>query len=322
MTIFAFVALTALGQAGPGQPPGAVGLENPNLATDTAAGWMGTTASADAGETQALRSFFGQGVVRRIAADRRHVTIHHREIPGFMPEMTMEFSVRLTNELDRIAPGAGVTFHLLVGKEEAWIEDLQLGGRAAEPVLGPPGAPASPVSELKAGDPWPDGTVLTEEGRRMRFSDFRGRTVALSFFFTRCPLPDYCPRMNRNFAKTLDLLQAGAGPRTDCVFLSVSFDPEFDTPGQLAAYARSYRECPPAAWVFAAAPPETLARLPRRLGLSVTREGGGISHNLRTVVLDPRGRVFRQFTGNTWTPEELAQAMQLAAQSPTTEKRP
>jgi protein SCO1/2 len=115
--------------------------------------------------------------------------------------------------------------------------------------------------------------------------------------------------LNKNFAEARALLPAA---QSNYVFLSVSFDPDFDTPGLLAAYAKNYRIGYTNQWVFAAAPPQTVAHLPRRLGLSINRLGGGITHNLRTVVLDRYGKVYRQFDGNNWTSQDLANAMQQA----------
>jgi protein SCO1/2 len=110
------------------------------------------------------------------------------------------------------------------------------------------------------------------------------------------------------------LLPSASSAQTNYFFLSISFDPDFDTPDRLAAYAQSYRKGDRDQWLFTAASPDTLDKLPRRLGLSVKRQGDGISHNLRTVVLDPQGRVYRQFDGNNWTSQELASAMQQANQ--------
>ena len=259
-----------------------------------------------------------RGVVERLDLAQRRVMIHHQEIPGYMAAMTMDFEVRNTQELAAVSPGSEITFDLLVGEREAWIENLHCVGHVT-----PPPAPAGPFDpaalELKAGDRWPDAELLAEDGRRIRFSDFKGRAVAVNFFFSRCPLPDYCPRLNRNFAAARALL---SGPPSNYVFLSVSFDPDFDTPERLAAYAQSYREGSTNQWLFAAAPAPALAHLPRRLGLSLSRLGGGITHNLRTVILDPQGKVYRQFNGQNWTPRELAEALGHAGQpsTPTTSK--
>jgi protein SCO1/2 len=167
--------------------------------------------------------------------------------------------------------------------------------------------------ELQPGDVLPDGILRSESGTMVRFSDFRGQAVAFTFFFTRCPLPDYCLRMNRNFAAARAILLADAHAPTNWQFLSISFDPEFDQPEVLTSYAQLYRGQDVRHWLFATAYPETLRALAPRLDLMVMHQGGSISHNLRTVVIDPQGRITAQFDGNTWTPQQLADALRRAA---------
>ena len=122
--------------------------------------------------------------------------------------------------------------------------------------------------------------------------------------------------MGNNFAKARDLILAQPNAPTNWQFLSISFDPEYDTPTALRSYARSYRHDNSDRWLFAAASLKVLATLAPELDLMFAREeGGSISHNLRTVVLDPQGRVHRQFDGNQWTPEALAEALLDAAKS-------
>jgi protein SCO1/2 len=168
-------------------------------------------------------------------------------------------------------------------------------------------------SELKPGDLLPDGTLMTETGSEIHFSDFRGRALAFTFFFTRCPLPDFCPRMNRNFAETRQLLLSDASAPTNWQFLSISFDPNYDQPDVLSRYAGVYRGDDARHWLFATASTNTLANLAPRLDLMVLHQGANISHNMRTVVLDPQGRIASQFDGNTWTPQQLADAIVQAA---------
>ena len=139
--------------------------------------------------------------------------------------------------------------------------------------------------------------------------------MALTFFFTRCPLPNYCPLMNRNFAQTRKLLLANPKAPANWEFLSISFDPEFDQPGVLSSYAGFYRDNNADRWLFAAAPPATLAQLAPPLGLVVMRQDSNISHNLRTVVVDPQGRLYRQFNDNLWTPQQLAEAIRDASRA-------
>ena len=256
-----------------------------------------------------------QGLVREIDLDRHKAVIRHEAIPGYMPAMTMEFNVRDTNELSGIAVGDTVTFRLTVSEETHWIDQLSKVASAtnSDSVVKPQITP-SQISELKPGDFLPDYELIGESGKTVRFSEFRGKVVAFTFIFTRCPLPDYCPRMGSNFAKARELMLANTYAPTNWQFLSISFDPDFDKPAVLSSYANFYRKDNADRWLFAAAPISSLVQLAPRLDLMVNREAGGsISHNLRTVVLDTQGRIYRQFDGNQWTPSELAQALVDAA---------
>jgi protein SCO1/2 len=154
---------------------------------------------------------------------------------------------------------------------------------------------------------------VAEDGRQIHFSDFRGQAVAFTFFYTRCPLPNYCPLMNRNFSAARDMISSTSGAPTNWEFLSISFDPENDTPQVLTTFGGYYRGENPNHWLFAAVYTNTLATLAPALDLMVVHQGSSISHNLRTVVLDPHGCIFRQFDGNQWTPQELAEALMEAA---------
>ena len=277
--------------------------------------WMlvaagGSTACA---EDQTLHSYPARGVVEKIAPDRRQVTIHHQDIPGYMMEMTMDFPVKDTNELNGISVGDKITFTLVVSPTSDWVEKIHRVGHTDKMTPGSMPMADGMFSELKPGDLLPDGDLVTEEGRHVHFSDFRGEAVAFTFFYTRCPLPDYCPLMNRNFEHARALLLSETFAPTNWKFLSISFDPGFDTPGILSAYAATYRGTDTGHWLFADATTNTLASLAPRLGLMVMRQGNSISHNLRTVVLDPQGRIYRQFNGNQWSAKELAETMLQAA---------
>jgi protein SCO1/2 len=169
------------------------------------------------------------------------------------------------------------------------------------------------IPELKTGDLLPDGVLTAEDGREIHFSDFRGQALAFTFFYTSCPLPNYCPLMNRNFASARDAISSTANAPTNWEFLSLSFDPHSDTPEVLATFGGYYRHGNPAHWLFASASTNTLATLAPALDLMVIHQGDSISHNLRTVVLDTHGRIYQQFDGNQWTPQELAGAILQAA---------
>jgi protein SCO1/2 len=262
----------------------------------------------------AVRSFDTRGVVREFAPDQSKAVIRHEEIPGYMPKMTMELIVRRPVELRGISVGDEITFRLHATEDTHWIDTIRRVGRAPEepPPLTPFLKPKF-ARELKPGDEVPDAEFLSETGQPIHLKDFRGRALAFTFFFTRCPLPDYCPRMNKHFRETRDLLLVRAGAPTNWTLLCVSFDAVFDTPAVLRSQAFGYRGTNAINWIFAAATPEVLSDLAPSLDLTVMREGESFSHNLRTVVLDPQGRIFKQFDGNTWTPAQLADALAEAA---------
>jgi protein SCO1/2 len=265
---------------------------------------------------ETVQSYPARGVIKEITADHRQVKIHHQAIPGYMMEMTMDFPVKNTNELSGLAAGDQVTFTLVVRENDDWVENIQRTGHEAETPARTMVMPLNLPKELKPGDAMPDGELLGENGKSLRFSDFHGRAVAFTFFFTRCPLPDYCPLMNRNFAAAQRLIASKANSPTNWQFLSISFDPAFDTPEILSAYAGLYRTGNASHWLFATASRDVLTNLAPRLDLMIMREGTSISHNLRTVVLDPNGIIFRQLDGNEWTPQQLAGAVLQAALVP------
>lgn len=267
--------------------------------------------------TNILRSFLARGVIRELSAGSQTVVVRHEEIPGFMPKMTMEFNVRDTNELRGLFTGDAITFRVKANEQESWIEAIQRAGtNDLKSTLSPADPPSSSLlhaAQMKPGDVLPDAELLAEDGRTIKLSEFEGRALAFTFIFTRCPLPDFCPRMNQHFNRARELLLQRPGGPTNWQFLSISFDPEFDKPGVLNRYAYSYRGSSADRWLFGAAPPNVLASLVPQLDFRFAKDGGSFLHNLRTVVLDPHRRIHRQFDGNKWKAEDLAQALAEAA---------
>jgi len=260
----------------------------------------------------AVTNYNVTGTVETIAPDRHQASIHNQTIPGYMMAMTMNFTIKDTNELAGVSPGDEITFTLAVTKNDSWIQNIHRTGKTDPVAAASAQAPAT-LPELKPGDTLPDGALTAEDGRQIHFSDFRGKALAFTFFYTRCPLPNYCPLMNRNFATARDILSSRAGAPTNWQFLSVSFDAQNDTPQVLTTFGGYYRNGHPGHWLFASADTDTLKKLAPALDLMVFREGATISHNLRTVVLDTHGRIYQQFDGNQWTPQDLVDAILSAA---------
>lgn len=281
--------------------------------------WPAASCAAEPTTNAAPKSYLTRGLVRSIAPDLQTALIRHEAIPDYMPAMTMELNVRDTNELSDITVGDTISFRLLVDDDTHWIDQLKKS--AATSTNTPPPLPTVQTDaggdiELKPGDLMPDAELIDEHGKTIRFSQFRGQAVAFTFFFTRCPLPDYCPLMCKQFAAARSRLLAAANAPTNWTLLAISFDSEFDKPAVLAGYARSYRGDDPTRWLFASASNATLKNIAPRIDLMIARDGPGFSHNLRTIVLDTRGRIHRQFDGNRWKASELADAIREAAAVP------
>ncbi len=317
------LALTALGtRGGCDRRPGhaALAQDSPRTVASTERVTLRSTSlqamqGTPIEPTNVNRVFIARGVIRELPVGGRTLVVRHEEVPGLMPKMTMAFTVHDTNELQGLHPGDTITFRVRATEDQSWIEGIQ---RANGPVSTPtPISPVPPpqIAELKPGDMLPDAQLLAEDGNAIHFSDFRGRALAFTFIFTRCPLPDFCPRMNHGFAQARDLLLRSASGPTNWQFLSLSFDPDHDRPEVLASYARGYRGDNRDRWTFASASTNVLASLVPKLDFRFANEDGAMIHNLRTVVLDPLGRIHRQLNGNKWVPQELADAMTEAAGS-------
>lgn len=256
------------------------------------------------------------GVVQELKPDGTSVVIAHQEITNYMPAMTMEFRVHDPNELRGLAPGDHVTFKMMVTDEEGWIGNINRTGQKT-PLPATAAATVQPANPeaLDVGDVLPDLTLTNEFGKSIALSQFRGQALAFTFIFTRCPYPDFCPRMTTQFHAVARQLAAQASGPTNWHLLSISFDPEHDTPEVLKGYAERY-QYDPAHWTFATGSSEVIDRITKICGLMYKADAGTISHNLRTVVVDVNGRATKLLPGNTWTADALADALTKAATVP------
>ena len=227
-----------------------------------------------------------------------------------MPAMTMPFDLEGQEVLEELRPGDEVEGTLVVGPLSSELVDLIITRPALpEPVVldNTSGSPSlRPRREpLTPGQRVPDFTVTTQEGRPLSLSGLRGSTVALTFIYTRCPLPEFCPLMDQKFRRLAELVRLLPEARERSVrLLSISFDPEHDTPEVLARHAR-LRGAEAPLWTFAVASHDELRKVSEPLGLLYGPTPDEIVHNLVTAVIGPDGRLVRLETGGDWTPEEL-----------------
>ena len=276
----------------------------------------GTAAIQPAQAPPDVRLFQVQGVVREIKEEGKVALIRHEEIPGYMAAMTMPFDVKDPGEVQDVKPGDKVTFRLTVTETDGWIDQILVVERGvpdeAKPVV--PGVRiVREVEELEEGEVMPDYPFVTESRRPLRLSEFKGQALGITFIYTRCPYPTFCPRQTRQFAEAMErLAQALPGPARRWHLLSISFDPAYDTPAVLYRYARQYGY-DPAWWSFCTGEMIEMDAITEQFGMIIARDGEGFSHNVRTVVVTPEGRIQRIFVGNEWTVDEFVAEMLQAA---------
>ena len=246
-----------------------------------------------------------KGVVEEIKPDGKAAIIRHEEIPNYMAAMTMEFETKNTNELQGLKPGDAIAFRMIVTEDDGWID--QVKKLDTPPTEFPSRATFRPVRDvepLEVGDPVPDYQFTNELGQAVSLSDFKGNAVAITFIFTTCPFPTMCPLLSKNFAEAEKKLKEMPNAPTNWRLLTISFDPEKDTPDVLKKYAERYKYDPEHS-SFLTGDLIEITGIAEQFGQLFWREGGTISHNVRTVVIDPEGRVQTIIPENKWTSDEL-----------------
>ena len=257
----------------------------------------------------AERTYTLHGQVLSLEPASKILTIKHEEIKGIMPGMTMPYEVRNETLLSGLAPGDVIDATLVVVSNGAYLSAIKKIGAA--PLEKPPADVPNPTAasgfELtKAGEPVPDGAFVDQDGKARRFSAFKGSPLVITFIYTKCPLPTFCPLMDRHFAalqKPLKEDPALARVR----LVTVSFDPLTDTPAVLKEHAQRLN-ADLSRWTFLTGDRDDIDRFAARFGVSVSRamnDPRDITHNLRTAIVGADGRLVKVYTGNDWTPDQV-----------------
>jgi protein SCO1/2 len=260
----------------------------------------------------AERTYPLRGQVLAVNADRGEIAVKHDDIPGLMPGMVMFFKVADQRVLTERVAGDLIEATLAMTDRATVLRDVRkIGFSDLTPAVAT--AAASGFEMIKEGDPVPDQPFVDEAGRTRRFADWRGRAVAITFIYTRCPIPTFCPMMDRHFAAVQKTVRGTPALVDRVQLVSISFDPEHDTPAVLRAHAAKVG-ARPETWTFLTGPRDDIDRFATRFGVSLGRDSPAeIAHNLRTAVVRPDGRLARVFTGNDWTPAQLLEALKAVA---------
>jgi len=258
-----------------------------------------------------------KGKVVAVNKQERTATITHEDIKGYMPAMTMPFKVKSDADLELLKPGDQVTGTLVVDDVSSWVEITAIveGPVTVSQTADVPGEP-------KPGTEVPDFGLVNQDGKRIHLAQYRGRALALTFIYTRCPMPDQCTLMSNNFATIDQELQKQPEVYAKTHLLTISFDPEYDSPKVLRSYGAShtgrYTDETFQHWEFATGSADEVKGVAQFFGLRYfhdTESGQDqVLHSLRTVVIGPDGKLFKLYRGNEWKPAEIVSDLQSLAQ--------
>ena len=265
---------------------------------------MATTSACRNPAPPATRTYQLKGQIVAIDPARQELTVKHDDIAGFMPAMTMPYTVRDPNLMKGRTAGELITATLVVEESTGYLSAITHEGTA--PLSGEkPAAPATKL--LSAGEPVRDADLVDQRGERRSFAEWRGQVVAVTFVYTRCPLPNFCPLMDKHFAAVQREVQASAELRGHVRLVSVTIDPEHDTPDVLRKHAAAL-SADPAIWTWLTGSRDQVDTFASQFGVSIVRDQADPSelvHNLRTVVIDASGRLRTIRNGNEWQPSQL-----------------
>lgn len=259
-----------------------------------------------------------RGIVRKVDVPSREITVEHEAVPGFMEAMTMAFPVRedpkvfeILREGDRIEAKLVVDAY---DTDEYWLQDILTKGFVTAPASTPSAAAPKatavtpqPNRGVAVGDRIPDFTLTDQTGHAFRLSQMRGEPLAVTFLYTRCPIATACPLTATRFAKLDSMLKEKRFGK----LLTISIDPEHDTPKVLADYARRLG-ADPARWKFLTGDPKAVAEVASSFGVVYYPEGGQVVHAQAVAVVDPAGRLAAIYFGQTWEPEILVSDLEKA----------
>jgi protein SCO1/2 len=251
------------------------------------------------------------GRVVSVDSGNQSVVVDGDDIPGFMSAMTMAYKVKNQADLNKLAAGDRLSADIVGGNDQYWLENVSVLQHGAMPAA----KPSATLRIPESGDAVPNFALVNQNGKPISLSQYRGKALILTFIYTRCPFPDFCPRVSGEFAEMDHKLAGNSELYRQTHLLSISFDPVEDTPKALRDYGSTYLGSKPGRfdhWEFAVPPAAELPRIAAYFALAYSNQGGTLTHSLSTAVIGPDGRIFRWYHGNDWTSSDLIKDAALA----------
>ncbi len=258
----------------------------------------------------AAKRYEVKGKIVSVDKANHKVTVEHEEIKGYMEAMTMPFTLLDDWVYPELKPGAQIQATLVVDQGRSWLENPVVSN-----VIDPNLVSRSEESgvEPAPGTETPDFALVNQDGGKISFKQYRGKALVLTFIYTRCPLPDYCPLMSRNFQAVHNELQNNPALRDKTRLLSVTVDPDYDKPAVLREYGARYVGSEKDGfkrWEFATGSPDQIKSVAQFFGLNYWKEKDQIIHGLRTAIIAPDGKVAKVYRGNDWKPEDVVKDLE------------
>jgi protein SCO1/2 len=256
-----------------------------------------------------------KGQVLAVDRDKVEILVKHEDIPGLMSAMTMPYKVESVTMLDNLGPGDLISTDLAVDNGTGVITKITKTGTAKVDTPAP-----SPIASgfelIKVGAEVPNQAFVDQDGKERHLNDIRdGRAMALTFMYTKCPMPTYCPMMDRQFATIQKEIQAKPELRDKAKLLSVSFDPKNDTPAVLKKHAKELG-ADPKLWTFVTGGRDDIDKFAMTFGVTLIRgeasDPNEIGHTLRTAIIDRGGKLMKTYTGNEWSASDIVADLEKA----------
>jgi protein SCO1/2 len=255
-----------------------------------------------------------KGKVVAVDKAKKKATIAHDEIPGYMEAMTMDFPIREDWVWEDLTKDARISAELVVDKDGYWLEKI---GIVAAPNPNQPPLPPANEKFAQIGKEVPSFNLTNQDGKKISTKDFRGKALAITFIYSRCPLPEYCILMSKNFSDIANGLQDNPELKDKIRLLSISFDPQTDTPAKLKEYGLGYfgKNAKPdfTVWQLASGSEKEVREIADFFGLRYQLNANDktqFDHSLRTIVISPEGKVHEIIAGSDWTPNDLLRELQ------------
>jgi protein SCO1/2 len=267
------------------------------------------------------RRFPLQGEVVAKNIDAQEITVKHGDIPGFMMAMAMPYRVNDPNVVKEVQPGDKIAADVVVGSDRSdfWLENVRITDKSGR---SHPDARAVP-SMLAPGQLVPNVTLVNQDGRAIHLRDFAGKALLVTFVYTRCPMPDFCPRLSRQFARIHEELKTSPEDYSRTHLLTISFDPKYDTPAVLRKYGLTYLDGNAtgfAHWDFASARTADLREITKDFGLQYDDNSDQITHSTSIALIAPDSTI-ANYWSTDWTAEDLTNSLRKSAATRAATKR-